>query len=196
MGSKQPFLYFTDHNPELAKAVCEGRRNEFAAFTKFADPEVRHEIPDPNEPDTFAQCALDPDLHQSHEHRAWREYYQGLLNLRKMHITPHLPTARSEHATILAPKAVSASWHLGSERLLRIDINLGDEQTSVGPLWNTERIIFSHHLNDTDFAQGILPPHSIVVTLDEVAVDKNTFDKTTDASAGLQRAINNSGLES
>lgn len=35
LGSRQPFYFFTDHEPELADAVREGRRNEFGTL---ADP--------------------------------------------------------------------------------------------------------------------------------------------------------------
>ena len=35
-NASTPFLYFTDHNAELGKLVTEGRRKEFAGFTRFA----------------------------------------------------------------------------------------------------------------------------------------------------------------
>ena len=47
-ASRSPFLFFTDHGPELAEAVREGRRHEFARFADFADPAKRERIPDPN----------------------------------------------------------------------------------------------------------------------------------------------------
>ena len=53
-ASRTPFLFFTDHHGELADAVREGRRSEFASFPAFADPARREQIPDPNAPATFA----------------------------------------------------------------------------------------------------------------------------------------------
>ena len=47
-ASRTPFLFFTDHAAELADAVREGRRSEFAKFPAFADPATRERIPDPN----------------------------------------------------------------------------------------------------------------------------------------------------
>ncbi|MBN8906026.1 MAG: AAA family ATPase, partial [Rhodospirillales bacterium] len=35
-ASRTPFLFFTDHGPELAEAVRKGRREEFASFAAFA----------------------------------------------------------------------------------------------------------------------------------------------------------------
>src|SRR5690606_29849564 len=52
-GAREPFLFFTDHHGELADAVREGRRNEFAEFAEFADEETRARIPDPNAIETF-----------------------------------------------------------------------------------------------------------------------------------------------
>ena len=50
-----PFQYFTDHDdPELAEAVREGRRREFAAFGLEAE-----EVPDPQDPATFERSTLD-----------------------------------------------------------------------------------------------------------------------------------------
>src|SRR5690606_7362847 len=40
-GSRQPFLFFTSHHGELADAVREGRRSEFAEFSEFADEATR-----------------------------------------------------------------------------------------------------------------------------------------------------------
>ena len=42
-----PFLYFTDHEPELGRKVTEGRRREFRAFPEFADEESRSRDPRP-----------------------------------------------------------------------------------------------------------------------------------------------------
>ncbi len=54
-ATTSPFLYFTDHTGDLANAVREGRRREFAGFKGFAPGEGTSTIPDPNEPATFEQ---------------------------------------------------------------------------------------------------------------------------------------------
>ncbi len=60
-ASRTPFLFFTDHHAELADAVREGRRGEFAKFPAFADPASRERIPDPNAPETFAASVPQAD---------------------------------------------------------------------------------------------------------------------------------------
>ncbi len=52
-----PFLYFTNHNDELGRAVTEGRRKEFAGFESFSKTDISH-IPDPQELDTFIKCKI------------------------------------------------------------------------------------------------------------------------------------------
>jgi maltooligosyltrehalose trehalohydrolase len=48
-----PFLFFTDHEPELGRRVTEGRRAEFKAFRAFAEPAGGERIPDPQDAATF-----------------------------------------------------------------------------------------------------------------------------------------------
>ena len=52
-SADQPFPFFCDFTGDLAKAVSEGRRAEFARFPEFADPDVRAKIPDPEADATF-----------------------------------------------------------------------------------------------------------------------------------------------
>ena len=78
-ASRTPFLFFTDHRAELADAVREGRRDEFARFPAFADPASRERIPDPNAPETFAASVpqADPALGPARE-----ALYRRLIELR------------------------------------------------------------------------------------------------------------------
>ncbi|AJK48905.1 malto-oligosyltrehalose trehalohydrolase [Burkholderia plantarii] len=102
-GSTQPFQFFTDYEGELADAVREGRRREFAAFPAFENPERRHLIPDPNDPATFARSSLeavDAD-HESDDARSWRAFYRGALAVRNGFVVPHLPGTRSEGVSLL-----------------------------------------------------------------------------------------------
>jgi maltooligosyltrehalose trehalohydrolase len=53
-GETAPFRFFSDHiDAEIADATREGRRREFAAFAAFGE-----EIPDPQDPATFAASKL------------------------------------------------------------------------------------------------------------------------------------------
>ncbi|KAF2407526.1 maltooligosyltrehalose trehalohydrolase [Pseudomonas antarctica] len=119
VNAEQPFLFFTDHHGELAEAVREGRRNEFADFAAFKDLERREHIPDPNALLTFLQSA--PGFTENTQ----SQFYRHLLSLRHLHIVPHLPGSVALGAQVLADGAVTARWRLGNGSVLQIDLNLG-----------------------------------------------------------------------
>ncbi|HEY7615871.1 MAG TPA: malto-oligosyltrehalose trehalohydrolase, partial [Terriglobales bacterium] len=85
-----PFLFFCDFGKELAQAVTEGRRNEFARFQQFQDPAVRAKLPDPGDVITFERSALDWQSATEPCHRDWLNLYRNLLRLRRDKIVPLL----------------------------------------------------------------------------------------------------------
>jgi len=119
VGSRTPFLYFTDHGPELAQAVRQGRRQEFAAFH-----DAGGELPDPNDMANFRDSDPWRDAPQA---EAWREFYAALLALRARLIVPRLPGALAIHAEAVGEKAVLARWQMGDGRCLTLAANLGRE---------------------------------------------------------------------
>ena len=130
-GCEQPFLFFTDHNEELGKAVREGRRQEFADFAAFADEMIRQRIPDPNSHSTYVTSVPDRTGGNPTLQDDWLAYYRSLLRLRHAHIVPRLPCTLSDGTTIPGEKAVSACWRLGDGSRLRIDLNLSDSPVVV-----------------------------------------------------------------
>ena len=121
IGSESPFLFFTDFRDELADAVREGRRREFAKFPAFADPAERARIPDPNAKATFEASVPRPGP----EAAGWRALYGALLALRAARIVPGLDDCASEGAEAIGDRAVVARWRLGSGRLV-LAVNFGD----------------------------------------------------------------------
>ena len=126
-GSRSPFLFFTDFHDELADAVREGRRKEFAKFPEFSDPERRKLIPDPNAAETFERSRPQPGK----DAEAWRAFYAELLTLRRDHIFPRLEGARSDGAEVLGDKAVLARWRLGDGATLTLAINLAKAEVGL-----------------------------------------------------------------
>ncbi|MFL1386103.1 malto-oligosyltrehalose trehalohydrolase [Pseudomonas tritici] len=155
VNASEPFLFFTDHHGELAEAVREGRRNEFADFAAFKDPERRERIPDPNDASTFEQSA---PLFTDNPHA---QLYRQLLSLRQRHIVPHLPGSVALGAEVLAEGAVTARWRLGNGSRLQIDLNLSatalDHPATAPVLFETPANAGTH-----------LPPYSARVTLSPV----------------------------
>jgi maltooligosyltrehalose trehalohydrolase len=78
-AARQPFHYFTSHgDPELARAVRDGRRREFAD-QGFAWPD---DVPDPQDEGSFRRSTLDLDDRRREPHAGMLRLYRDLLALR------------------------------------------------------------------------------------------------------------------
>ena len=87
---KAPFQFFADFgDPELRKAVSQGRRSEFKDFDF-------REVPDPEDPETFRRSKL--TWATAPENLEMLEWYRQLLQLRRQHVTPGARTADAKYA--------------------------------------------------------------------------------------------------
>lgn len=84
-AEEKPFLFFTDYiDPELKKAVSEGRKNEFHDF-KWGD------FPDPEDDRTYFRSILTPrEEWKPHQHLIFA-FYRDLIGLRKEHPVLKVP---------------------------------------------------------------------------------------------------------
>jgi malto-oligosyltrehalose trehalohydrolase len=121
-ASRSPFLFFTDHNDELAAAVRKGRRSEFAGFSAFSDQKRLAELPDPNAPETFERSRPQPDPNLGSAREA---LYRRLLAVRHADIVSRLAGTRAMDARALGPAAVIARWQMGDGAVLTLATNLG-----------------------------------------------------------------------
>lgn len=73
-----PFYYFVSHtDPELVKAVREGRKREFADF------HAQGEMPDAQSKETFQASKLNWSFRENPEQNAMWHFYQRLIRIRK-----------------------------------------------------------------------------------------------------------------
>ena len=78
-GATTPFQYFTDHaDPDLGRAVSEGRRQEFAGFGWDAAG-----VPDPQDEKTYLRSKLDWAESERGWHAELRDWYAALIRLRR-----------------------------------------------------------------------------------------------------------------
>jgi malto-oligosyltrehalose trehalohydrolase len=160
-GSLSSFLFFTDHNPELAKAVREGRSREFSSIAKFSAPDTLQKIPDPNATETFQRSKPVPNPSSA---RQREQLYRRLLSLRHAEIVSRLDGAKAVDATAVGPAAVLASWQLGDGLLLTLACNFSAEATAIPA--QTQKLLFATSEASWQAAQaGILEGHSTVVLL-------------------------------
>ena len=87
-GASTPWQYFTDHtDPELARAVQEGRKNEFASHGWDRD-----DVPDPQADETVEHSRLDWSEPAQGTHARLLGWYRSLIALR--HLAPELHDGR------------------------------------------------------------------------------------------------------
>jgi malto-oligosyltrehalose trehalohydrolase len=78
-GASTPWQFFTDHpDPDLGRAVSEGRRREFSRHGWAAA-----EIPDPQDPQTVERSRLDWTEPAREPHRSLLAWYRALIALRR-----------------------------------------------------------------------------------------------------------------
>ncbi len=159
-GSRAPFLFFTDHNPDLAKLVREGRRKEFAHFAAFADPHRREQIPDPNASETFALSV--PDAADGDP--TVTALYKVLLGLRTRHIVPRIDGCSSIGANAIGESGVLARWTMGDGAELILATNFGSEALPTEPVDGP--MLFESRAGDAEAVRGgSLPARTTVAFL-------------------------------
>jgi malto-oligosyltrehalose trehalohydrolase len=187
-GETRPFRFFTDFHGELATAVREGRRREFAKWPHFASDEHSALIADPNALETFEDSRLDWAKLDDARYRARLDFVRRLLELRRREIAPLIPRIGGNAGSfeMLGGKTFVVRWVLDDGGGLTLHANL--EQAAVvfpypGPSAQGGRgrirppadeketeIVFAHgDVAREAFIQGRLPPLSVVVSRDDAA---------------------------
>lgn len=162
-GETRPFSFFCDFDGALADAVRKGRRNEFAKFDAFVDPDTREGIPDPNAPTTFTASKLDWGRMQSAEGEAWRTFYSRLMALRATHIAPRLKGTGKGTVLETADGVVDVAWTMGDGARLTMAINLADRPLDSMPGGTILAAVEGRRFVDAPTHRA---PRSVIVTLD------------------------------
>jgi maltooligosyltrehalose trehalohydrolase len=177
-GSTQPFLFFTDYTGELADAVREGRRREFARFSAFSDAQRRAQIPDPNDVKTFAASSPPAPGEAPAQNDAdakdrldWMHFYKSALAVRAKLITPRLKHGKALSATVLSAanggdaNALIARWKLGDGETLSIALNLSKESVAFDNV-PAGKVIFETPPRVREQIDAcVLPPNAFVAWL-------------------------------
>jgi len=127
-GAKNPFLFFVDFSddPDLSRAVREGRAREFANFKSFAEQHGERQIPDPTAEETFVRSRLDWDEAARPPHQDVRAGTQALLRLRQAEVVPLLNSGfMGAEVRQPQPETLEVVWTFGAGRL-RFAANFSD----------------------------------------------------------------------
>ncbi len=131
-AASSPFQFFVDfeNDPDLAKAVREGRRGEFAHFKAFADPEASQRIPDPTDRATFERSRIEWDEAGRPPHRDILSETGRLLGLRRTEIVPLIASAYRGSRQASSGNVLDVTWTFESG-VLRSIANFGADGVSV-----------------------------------------------------------------
>jgi maltooligosyltrehalose trehalohydrolase len=141
-GEENPFLYFCSfEDPQLARAVSEGRRKEFAAFA------WQGEVPDPQAETTFAASRLGWSWPEGTPRAGMRRLYTDLLAARRE--WPALRDFRQRAARLLPggkPKAVLELIRGGRVhepgKTAQVYFNLTDRPQPLPPAGEGQALLF------------------------------------------------------
>ena len=124
-GTSRPFLFFADHNEDLAPLIAEGRSEFLSQFPSIASSHTALLSGAPHERSTFEKCKLDWTERDKNAHIV--ALHQDLLQLRRE--DPVFSAQRSDwiHGAVLGPDAFALRFMGGShgDRLLLVNLGRG-----------------------------------------------------------------------
>ena len=135
-AASSPFLYFTDHEPELGELVRRGRRAEFKEFSAFTDPESREKIPHPQSDETFERSRLTWGERSLPAHHRILELYRELLSLRRT--DPVLRSAERSNLRVEARFGVLMVYLEVESDIRLLLVNFGELAVSLTELGVSE----------------------------------------------------------
>ncbi len=144
-AASAPFQFFVDfeNDPDLAKAVRDGRRGEFKRFKAFTDPEMSQRIPDPTDRATFERSRIDWSEISRAPHQDVVSQTRQLLDLRRNEIVPLLKSEyHGSRYSVLPDNTLDVTWTF-ADGALRLLANFGSSpmNESIGEatrvLWSS-----------------------------------------------------------
>ena len=122
-GSTVPFSYFADHQPHLARAVADGRKDFLSQFPSLAVAESVATLENPADPGTFEQCKLDSADDERNSETA--ALFRDLIHLRKSDRVISDPRSAELDGAVLGDGAFLLRWIRPDRDDRLLIVNLG-----------------------------------------------------------------------
>jgi maltooligosyltrehalose trehalohydrolase len=122
-AASSPFLFFADHNPELAALVRKGRAKFLSQFRSVALPEMQAQLSDPENPTTFARCKLDWSERERHSEVV--ALHRDLIRLRREDAVLRAPRRGMYDGAVLGAEAFVLRFFGGDDGDRLLVVNLG-----------------------------------------------------------------------
>lgn len=116
-AASTPFQFFVDFSddPDLSKAVRDGRRREFQHFAAFSDDARAATIPDPTEAGTFEASTLRWDERASGPHAERLAETRALIALRRRRVEPLLKSGfLGADYRMIDPGGLDVEWRFNA----------------------------------------------------------------------------------
>lgn len=127
-----PFRYFSDHKPEVARLVFNGRNEYLSQFRSLRDEGSRVLLADPGNPTVFESCKL--NFSERHGNEEIYAMHRELLRLRREDVVFQLQGERGIDGAVLSRHAFVLRFFgdCGEDRLLLVNFST-DLQLRVCP---------------------------------------------------------------
>ena len=160
-AASTPFLYFTDHDAELGKAITGGRRAEMAGFAAFDDAKTREAIPDPQSPETFARSKLKWEERRGPRHARVLALHREMLHLRRTdpvlrHASRDAMTVEAKGDVLVVRRALDADVRV-------LCVSFGASLVPLARLELAESDLLPVLASRDPIARDALPPRSAVI---------------------------------
>ncbi len=157
-AASTPFQYFANHDdPELARAVCEGRKSEFAAFGW--DPAL---IPDPENPAAFEASKLKWEETTRPGHAEMLAWYRALIGLRRS--TPCLNDGKPGNAQVTYDE--QEKWLRMERGTISVIANLGELEHAFRVPRGASVLLRSRETAPAQEGTIVLPSGAVAVLAD------------------------------
>ena len=154
-----PFQYFADHDdPEMARAVSDGRKKDFAAFGWNPD-----EVPDPEKRETFDRSKLNWKEITEGKHAEMLDWTKKLIHLRRQ--SPSLNDGDLSHIRIEFDE--EKRWLEMTRTDVRLVCNLGTETYRSKNPDRRSLVLKSTEAVELTETQVVVPPDSVAILSNE-----------------------------
>jgi maltooligosyltrehalose trehalohydrolase len=107
-SASNPFYFFADHEPDLAKLVCAGRREFMSQFPRLESFQDDFALVDPSEESTFLACKLDWNEVKRNSHAV--QLHRDLIRLRKEDRVFSRQDRAAVEGSVIGPEAFLLRW--------------------------------------------------------------------------------------
>ncbi len=157
-GASSPFQYFVDFadEPNLARAVSEGRQKEFAAFGW-----KREDIPDPQSPETFQRSKLNWEEIPEDKHADLLSWHRQLIRLRRA--LPSLTNGRLDLVQACCDEA--KKWFVVERGPVSVLCNFSEHSQLIPVRAGLPRhVLLASHAPCNECEEGLcLPAESVAI---------------------------------